>query len=167
MTTRSACLLLGALACRAEPAATPAPGSAAVPPAPAIGLLPEALTWVPAPPNLPAGAEVAVLEGDPRRAGLFTMRVKLPAGYELPPHTHAQDERVTVLSGSVHVGFGKTLDARAKAGSKRYGPGSYYVNPTPERHFLWTDEPVVLQITTHGPWTLEYVVGAEARRRLP
>jgi hypothetical protein len=31
--------------------------------------------WGPAPPTLPAGAKAAVLEGDPKQVGPFTMRV--------------------------------------------------------------------------------------------
>jgi len=58
------------------------------------------IDWKPAPPTLPKGAMVAVLEGDPKAAGMFTMRVKLPAGSIISPHWHPRDERVTVLSMS-------------------------------------------------------------------
>jgi quercetin dioxygenase-like cupin family protein len=122
-----------------------------------IGILPSTVEWRPAPPNLPQGAEVAVLEGDPRALGLFTMRVRLPQGYVLEPHTHARDERVTVLDGSVHIGFGARAGAAEKAGARRYVAGSYYVNPAGVAHFVFTTEPAVMQITTTGPWTLEYV----------
>jgi len=48
---------------------------------------PDQITWGPAPPSLPPGAQLAVLEGDPSKAGVpFTMRVKLPDGYRVPPH---------------------------------------------------------------------------------
>ena len=97
---------------------------------------------------------MAVLEGDPRKPGFFTMRLKLPAGGRLEPHTHPADERVTVLSGSVRVGFGETFDP---AKGKTFTAGAFYVNPTPMPHFVWTDEGCVLQVTGIGPWGLTYV----------
>src|SRR5262245_60019369 len=67
---------------------------------PAIAVFsPESLKWADAPPVLPGGAKVAVLEGDPAKEGPFVMRVKLPDGYRIPPHTHPKQERVTVISG--------------------------------------------------------------------
>ena len=121
------------------------------------GIEPSAVPWQPAPPNLPAGAEVAVLEGNPKSAGLFTLRVRLPKDYLLAPHTHARDERVTVLEGSVQVGFGTRVAAAADANVRRYPAGSYYVNPAGLPHYISTTEPAVIQITTTGPWTLDYV----------
>ena len=98
-----------------------------------------------------------VLRPDELRGGTFTMRVRLPQGYVLEPHTHARDERVTVLDGSVHIGFGARAGATEKAAARRYVAGSYYVNPAGVAHFVFTTEPAVMQITTTGPWTLEYV----------
>ena len=82
------------------------------------------------------------------------MRLKLPAGGRLGPHTHPADERVTVLSGSVQVGFGETFDP---AKGKTFTAGAFYVTPTPMPHFVWTDEGCVLQVTGIGPWGLKYV----------
>ena len=42
--------------------------------------------WGPAPPILPAGAQIAVLEGNPAEKGPIVMRLKLPANYTIP-HT--------------------------------------------------------------------------------
>src|SRR5689334_6430522 len=55
------------------------------------------VVWHSGPPTLPRGAKIAVLEGDPAKEGLFTMRIKLPAGTTIAPHWHPRDERVTVL----------------------------------------------------------------------
>ena len=75
------------------------------PPAPVpekrIGITPEAVVWTEGPPTLPAGSQIAVLEGNPRSAGIFTMRVRVAAGSALAPHWHPAPERVTVLSGAV------------------------------------------------------------------
>ena len=72
-------------------------------------LVPEELVWT-TPANLPAGTKMAVLEGDPKQQGLFTIRLELPANTEMSPHRHPRDERVVVLSGSISVGFGEEFD---------------------------------------------------------
>src|SRR6266487_3025896 len=51
------------------------------------------IQWADAPPSLPAGAKMAVLDGDPGKAGSFTIRLKMPAGYKIPAHTHPTTER--------------------------------------------------------------------------
>ena len=58
------------------------------------------VVWTAAPPNMPKGTLIAVLEGDPKKPGMFTIRVKMPAGTRIPPHWHPRQERVTVLSGN-------------------------------------------------------------------
>jgi len=45
------------------------------------------VAWKDGPASLPSGAKLAVLEGDPTKEGSFTMRVLLPDGYKIPPHT--------------------------------------------------------------------------------
>ena len=117
----------------------------------AIAISPDAIVWKDGPPTLPAGAKTAVLEGDPRAEGMFTMRVKVPAGASLAPHWHPRDERVTVLSGTVELGFGTVAD---KSATKRYGAGSFYVNPPHTMHFLFFPEETVLQMTGAGPWEI-------------
>src|SRR5215218_5523081 len=65
-----------------------------------------ALKWSAAPPALPKGAEAVTLYGDPSKEGLFALRVKLPTGYHIPPHTHPKPEIVTVVSGEMKLGDG-------------------------------------------------------------
>src|SRR5687768_11593642 len=71
---------------------------------------PKAVKWMDGPPSLPAGARFAVLEGNPAKEGPFTMRLKVPNGYRIPPHTHPKTERVTVISGTFRLGMGETFD---------------------------------------------------------
>jgi hypothetical protein len=66
--------------------------------------------WGPAPPNIPAGAQIAVLAGDPASDGPYVVRLKMPANYKVPAHYHPKDETVTVISGDFHVGMGDKLD---------------------------------------------------------
>src|ERR1700693_6628862 len=70
----------------------------------------DGLTWGPAPPVLPKGAEIAVLSGDPSKDGLYVLRLKMPANYKLPAHNHPTTEYVTVISGKFHIGMGDKLD---------------------------------------------------------
>jgi quercetin dioxygenase-like cupin family protein len=126
-----------------------------------IAMLPEAVKWTPGPPSLPAGAKSAVLEGDPTKPGLFTMRIQLPANYLIPPHRHPEAERVTVLDGSVSVGFGEKVD---KKKSTHFRAGSFYLNPAGAAHFVWTKDGCTVQITGVGPWQLKYVNPADDPR---
>src|SRR6266699_3609799 len=70
-----------------------------------------AINWGPAPAVFPTGARMAVVQGDPSQAGMFTVRLEFPAGYRLAPHFHPTDEVVTVISGTFRVGMGDSLDA--------------------------------------------------------
>src|SRR5688500_5261546 len=60
----------------------------------------DAVTWGPAPPSLPPGAQAAVLMGHPAKEGPFVLRLRFPAGFIVPPHRHTKDEFVTVISGA-------------------------------------------------------------------
>src|SRR4029434_9198176 len=48
--------------------------------------------WGHAPPVLPAGAQISVLEGNPSEKGPVTLRLKFPANYNIPPHWHSMTE---------------------------------------------------------------------------
>ena len=71
------------------------------------------ITWGPAPAVFPPGAQLAVLEGDPSKSEEFTVRLRMPSGYKIPPHTHPTDEHVTVVSGQFKGGMGSTFDESA------------------------------------------------------
>jgi quercetin dioxygenase-like cupin family protein len=114
--------------------------------------------WGPAPPILPAGAQIAVLEGNPAEKGPITMRLKLPTNYIIPAHWHSMTERVTVLSGSFHAGMGDKVDRKA---SQTLEPGGYVMLPANMHHFAWTSAPTVVQINLEGPFDLFYVNPAD------
>jgi ChrR-like protein with cupin domain len=121
-------------------------------PDPPIGLTPEAMVWTDGPATLPPGSKVAVLEGSPKSDGMFTMRLRIPAGSAIPPHWHPRQERVTILSGAVDLGFGSVANA---GNTKRYRAGSFYVNPPRVMHFLFFSEATEMQLTGVGPWELQ------------
>ena len=116
------------------------------------------IKWGPAPPVLPAGAKLAVLSGDPAGTGLVTIRLKMPAGYKIPPHWHPTDEHVTVISGSLALGMGDVLDEEK---SKVLKPGGYGVAQANMHHFAWTKTGAVVQVHLMGPFKITYVNPAD------
>jgi ChrR Cupin-like domain len=114
--------------------------------------------WGQAPPMLPAGAQIAVLEGNPAEQGPVTLRLRFPADYNLPAHWHSMTERITVLSGAFHVGMGDKLDRHT---TQTLAPGGFVSLPAKMRHFAWTSEPTVVQVNLEGPFDLFYVNPAD------
>ena len=112
------------------------------------------MKWGEGPPSLPAGAQMAVLDGDPKQKGSFTIRLKMPAGYRIPAHTHPAAERVTVISGAVHLGIGEKFDESA---GRELNPGDFAVLPAGVPHFAWSPGEAVLQIHSEGPFQRTFV----------
>jgi len=119
------------------------------------------LKWGPAPPALPAGARVAVLSGDPAKAGPFTIRLEMPAGYKIPAHTHPTDERVTVISGTSQLGMGPKFD---DASAHELGAGGFVVMPAGMQHFAGSKAGCVVQVESTGPFEVKYVDPADDPR---
>lgn len=111
----------------------------------------ETVPWAPCPDALGLPCEMAVLEGDPRSDKLFTIRLRTTEPFVVPPHHHPGNERVTVLDGALHVGFGDVLD---KDDGTRFETGAYYVNARGAHHYVWSEEPMTIQITGLGPWKI-------------
>jgi quercetin dioxygenase-like cupin family protein len=122
---------------------------------------PNDLQWGDAPPSLPPGAKMAKLEGDATKPGPFTVRMKAPAGYKIAPHTHPTDERVTVISGSFKIGMGDKLD---EASAQEMGPGSFVLLPAGMKHFAISNGESILQISSEGPFQINYVNPADDPR---
>jgi len=116
---------------------------------------PDQVKWGPPPPFVPAGAEVAVMEGDPSAAsGDFTIRVKMPDGYKIAPHTHPTRENVTVLSGTLKFGMGDQFD---ESKMMSFGAGSFaYVDPG-MHHYASASGVTVIQIHGQSPLAFTYV----------
>jgi quercetin dioxygenase-like cupin family protein len=115
---------------------------------------PQQIKWSPGPGSIPAGAEAAVLYGDPGKDGLFALRLKMPKGYRIAPHSHPKPEIVTVISGTFRLGMGETPDA-SKAQTLQ--AGSFFAMPPGMVHFAVADEDTVIQLNSTGPWSLTYV----------
>ena len=69
-------------------------------------LTPAELAWTAGPPMLPPGASMVVIEGSFSKPGPFTVRLKFPANYRIPPHWHPVKVTVTVISGTFNTGLG-------------------------------------------------------------
>ncbi len=107
-----------------------------------------------APPSFPAGAQMAVLSGDPSKAGPFTIRAKFPDGYKIMPHWHPTDENVTVLEGSFAMGTGEKFDQSA---AHEMTVGSFVRMPKGTRHYAWAKGETVIQVHADGPFVITYV----------
>lgn len=112
------------------------------------------MQWREGPPTLPAGAQMAVLDGDPRKEGPFTIRLKMPAGYKIPPHTHPTAERVTVISGAVQLGIGRKFEDNA---GRELKAGDFAVVPPRVPHFAAALSDAVLQIHSEGPFERTFI----------
>lgn len=116
------------------------------------------LKWGPAPAVFPAGAQMAVLQGDPAATSLFTVRLRLPDGYKLAPHTHPTDENVTVISGTFRVGMGENFDP---TGMMTLPSGGFITAPAHQPHFAVAQGATVVQVHAMGPFALTYVHPAD------
>ena len=113
-------------------------------------------------PSLPPGAKIAVIEGPMNEAVPFTIRLKFPADYSIPAHSHPAVERVTVLSGTFHMGAGDRLDSQKTMPLKQ---GDMMIMQPQTNHFAWTKEEVVVQLNGMGPWGVTYVNPADDPRK--
>jgi quercetin dioxygenase-like cupin family protein len=121
-------------------------------------VMPQDLKWGPAPPIFPKGAQIAVLAGDPFKAGPFVIRLKMPAGYRIPAHHHPQDENVTVIEGDFSLGMGERLD---EAKGATLGPGGFATAMANMNHYAWTMGGTVVQVHAEGPFGMVYVDPAD------
>ena len=119
------------------------------------------LTWGPAPAAFPAGAKMAVVSGDPTKAGPFVIQLALPDGYKIAPHTHPTDEQVDVIKGTFVFATGKTWDQSAM---KEMPAGASGKVPAEMPHYAAAKGATVVQITSTGPFAITYVNKADDPR---
>ncbi len=112
------------------------------------------LKWQEAPPSIPRGAKIALLEGDLGKEGPFVVRIKFPDGYRVMPHTHPKRERVTVLSGTLYLGMGGKFDQKRGIAMPA---GTYGSWPEGMQHFGWARGETIIQLHGIGPWSIQYV----------
>jgi hypothetical protein len=120
---------------------------------------PDQVKWGPAPPIVPTGAQLAVLEGDPMASsGDYTVRFKMPDGYKIAPHTHPTRENVTVISGTLKVGMGDTYD---ETKMMSFGTGSFaYLDPS-MHHYAGAKGETIIQIHGQAPVQFNWINPAD------
>lgn len=128
----------------------------------AVAITPATIPWGP-----PAadGSRFAVLEGQREVAGQpFSYAFALPAGLWDKPHSHSTTARVFVLKGTLHLGYGQTMD---KAKAQRFPAGSYVVVPAGAVHFDGSDEETIILGVASGVWATHYVDGSAGSAGTP
>ena len=123
-------------------------------------VVPSQIKWSPVP-SLPDGAQIAVIEGPMNQAVPITARIKFPANYRLPAHTHPVAEHVTIISGTFHMGAGDKLDTGK---TRALPPGGFAIMQPGTPHFAWTSEETVVQVHSVGPWGIKYINRADDPR---
>ena len=119
-----------------------------------IFINPKDIKWGDAPPSMPKGAKLAVLQGDPGKAGPFVVRLMVPPGYKVAPHWHSQDESLTVISGTLYFGKGDKLEmSKAHALSV----GGFHALPGKEHHYVFAKTRTVIQVNGSGPFDMTYI----------
>jgi quercetin dioxygenase-like cupin family protein len=124
---------------------------------------PAEAAWGPAPPMVPAGAQIAVLSGDPTKPVPYAVRLKFPANYAIPAHSHPTDENVVVTSGALTFGMGDKL-SKSAAGNKTLGVGGYALMPANMNHFAYTAAETTIVLYGQGPVEFKYVNPADDPR---
>lgn len=142
----------------AKPASKQAAAKPAAKSAPAArknAFTPDQIPYGPAPAFVPAGASLAVLEGNPMAAtGDYTIRLKMPDGYKVAPHWHPKRENVTVTSGSLKVGMGDKFD---ESKMMSFPATSFaYLDPS-MHHYVMASGETVVQIHGVAPVKFNYV----------
>jgi len=117
-------------------------------------VLPESMQWQSFP-AFPPEARLAIVVGDPSKAGPYVVRVKLPAGVQLMPHTHPEDRVYTVVSGVFYIGLGTSFDPDKL---QAYPPGAVLVLPANTPHFHWAKSgDYMTQVSGVGPLGMKYI----------
>jgi anti-sigma factor ChrR (cupin superfamily) len=122
---------------------------------------PDQLKWSDIP-SLPPGAKFALIEGPLDQSKPFTFRLKFPANYKVPPHSHLTIEHVTVISGIFHLGMGDKFD---ESKLKSLPRGSVAIMQPKTTHFALTKVETEVQLHGIGPWTITYVNPADDPRK--
>jgi len=100
-----------------------------------------------------SGIQTVVLQGDPTKPGLYTIRLKIAPNMKIQAHSHADTRAAEVVSGTWYIGYGHQFDEKAL---QELPAGSYYEEPGKVDHFAMTKGEVVVQITGYGPTSTTY-----------
>ena len=126
---------------------------------PRLIIKPDEVKWPPA----AAGAagtsgvsaiQTVVLKGDPSKAGLYTLLLRVNGpNVRIQAHAHSDDRVATVIKGNWFFAYGDKFD---EAKLVALSPGSVYAEPPNVNHFAMTKGEVIIQITGTGPSATKY-----------
>ena len=95
------------------------------------------------------GSPHAAILGDETKPGLYVYRTLVPKGQRTPVHIHPDYRFVTVISGTLLVGFTPTFD---EASMTVLPAGGAWIEPVRRAHYIWAKEgDVVVQVMGFGP----------------
>jgi hypothetical protein len=116
---------------------------------------PGAVPYGPVPSFIPPGAQLAVLEGNPMAStGDYTIRLKMPDGYRIPPHWHPKRENVTVVAGTLKLGMGDHFEEGRMAS---FSAGSFAFLDPDMHHYIEASGEVVVQVHGMAPVQFNYI----------
>jgi quercetin dioxygenase-like cupin family protein len=108
-------------------------------------LTPDELKWAPT----QTGNQQAIIAGDPQKTGMYAYRTKFAANFRNQPHYHPDERIVTIVSGTLYVGYGEQFD---ESKLKALPAGSIFTEPAKQPHFVWAkDGEVIIQVIGYGP----------------
>ncbi len=98
------------------------------------------------------------LLGEATKPGPYVYRVRAPSGFRVPPHWHTKTMHLTVLTGTLAMVMGESLDSNR---AQRYTAGGFLVMPAGMRHLEWFEGETVIHVETEGPMETVYVDRAQ------
>ena len=100
--------------------------------------------------NIPSEQWIEKVVGDMDRPGEpFVIRIHHDAGYVVLPHTHPEDENITVLTGSWALGMGSRVNMSEL---EPMAQGALGFVPKKMAHFGYAKAETVLQVHGIGPF---------------
>ena len=110
-----------------------------------LRLAPQDLEWV----STATDVQRARVVGDDQKSGVYAYRAKFLANFRNEPHYHPDDRIVTVISGTLHVGFGERI---RRERDENVAAAAYGREPATQPHYVWAkDGEVVIQVIGNGP----------------
>jgi quercetin dioxygenase-like cupin family protein len=109
--------------------------------------LPNQIEWK----DTPIGAKMAIMHGDPDKAGSYIVLIKWGPHQMSRPHFHPNDRFITVLSGTWWVGTGSKFDPESTVPMPA---GSFVTHLAKGVHYDGSkDGEAIIEIVGEGPAT--------------
>ncbi len=105
--------------------------------------------------TFPRDHRFETVSGDPTKSGaLYVIRIHSEVGYIIMPHTHPEDENITVLKGSWALGMGDRFNPAAL---ETMEVGTYGFVAKKMAHFGFSRTEAIVQVHGIGPFRTTWV----------